>query len=244
MIDESDIKIKTYLSNGKLVRQTQFRQYCDSCSCLRPYQTKSLAIKTPLCKNCSAKIAHLNVSSETRTKIAIANKGKAAWNKGKSASLESRKKMSEARVGKSPANKGQVVSESTRKKISCSLRNLVPSAFNGFKNTRYKRDLNYRLACVLRARTTSAIRNKQKSGSAVDDLGCSISELKVYLEAKFQPGMTWENWALKGWHIDHIRPLASFDLETEEQFKEACHYTNLQPLWALENIIKGATYGR
>jgi hypothetical protein len=55
--------------------------------------------------------------------------------------------------------------------------------------------------------------------------------------------MTWENWAHRGWHLDHIRPLASFDLTDESQLKEAIHYTNLQPLWAEDNIRKHAKIG-
>jgi hypothetical protein len=48
--------------------------------------------------------------------------------------------------------------------------------------------------------------------------------------------MTWDNWTTDGWHIDHIKPLASsFDLTDRKQFLEACHYTNLQPLWAKDN---------
>lgn len=111
-----------------------------------------------------------------------------------------------------------------------------------------KTDINYKLASILRTRLSSAIKNNQKVGSAVSDLGCSIPDLKLYLEAKFyshlktNEQMTWENYGLYGWHIDHIKPLASFDLTDREQFLKACHYTNLQPLWAEENLKKGAKY--
>lgn len=102
-------------------------------------------------------------------------------------------------------------------------------------------DTEYKLACSLRRRINIAIKRGYKSGSAVRDLGCSISELVLYLEARFSQGMNWENWARDGWHIDHRKPLASFDLTDREQFKQACHYTNLQPLWAKENLSKGAS---
>lgn len=101
-----------------------------------------------------------------------------------------------------------------------------------------------RLADNLRARTSAAIRQGSaagsRGGSAVRDLGCSIPELKARLEAQFLPGMNWENWSLRGWHIDHIKPLASFDLTNRDQFLQACHFTNLQPLWAFDNLSKGA----
>jgi len=101
-----------------------------------------------------------------------------------------------------------------------------------------KTNLNARLATNLRSRINMALKGNAKSGSAVRDLGCAIAELKAYLEAKFLPGMTWTNWSKTGWHIDHIRPLASFDLTDREQFLVACHYTNLQPLWAEDNMKK------
>lgn len=67
-------------------------------------------------------------------------------------------------------------------------------------------------------------------------LGCSPEELKSYLEAKFQPGMSWDNHSFEGWHIDHIIPLSSAN--SEEEVYKLCHYTNLQPLWKLENLQK------
>ena len=96
----------------------------------------------------------------------------------------------------------------------------------------------------LRGRLNRAIKSNYKSGSAVRDLGCSIEELKIHLESQFQLGMSWDNWSRIGWHIDHIKPLSSFNLENIEEFKKACHYSNLQPLWAQDNISKGAKYGR
>ena len=106
-----------------------------------------------------------------------------------------------------------------------------------FKNKK-KTDIQYKLSCNLRSRLNTAFNSNYKDGSAVRDLGCTIDELKTYLESKFQPGMTWDNWTTDGWHIDHIKPLSSFDLTDRKQLLEACHYTNLQPLWAKDNIIK------
>jgi hypothetical protein len=69
-------------------------------------------------------------------------------------------------------------------------------------------------------------------------VGCSYVELRKLIESKFTEGMTWENWSVNGWHIDHIKPLSSFDLTDTEQLKEACSYNNLQPLWAKDNLKK------
>lgn len=102
-----------------------------------------------------------------------------------------------------------------------------------------KNNKNAQIAQNLRTRVNKALINLQKAGSAISDLGCSILEFKIYLESKFQEGMTWENYGLKGWHIDHIIPLSSFNLTDPDEFKLAVHYTNLQPLWAKDNLKKG-----
>lgn len=104
------------------------------------------------------------------------------------------------------------------------------------QNDRYSADMQYRLGCRLRTRLNNALNGNFKAGSAVRDLGCSLEYLKSYLESKFSPGMTWQNRHL--WHIDHIRPLAMFDLTDRAQFLEACNYKNLQPLWAEDNLSK------
>ena len=68
-------------------------------------------------------------------------------------------------------------------------------------------------------------------------LGCSMEALKIYLENQFSTGMSWDNYGK--WHLDHIKPCCIFDLTDIEQQKICFHYTNLQPLWAIDNIKKG-----
>ena len=97
---------------------------------------------------------------------------------------------------------------------------------------RYHEDLEFKLKTNLRNRLNRALSGNYKAGSAVKELGCSIEELKVYLASRFKPGMDWNNHG--EWHIDHIKDLCLFDLTNPEDFKKACHYTNLQPLW-MEN---------
>lgn len=105
---------------------------------------------------------------------------------------------------------------------------------------RYHTDITYKIACKLRSRLRKAIFSTYMAGYAVNYLGCSIEEFKVYLESKFQPGMDWSNYGLYGWHIDHIISLSSFDLTDKEQLLRACHYSNLQPLWAKDNLKKSS----
>jgi hypothetical protein len=109
---------------------------------------------------------------------------------------------------------------------------------NEYRNRKRKTDIQFKLQAILRSRLYSAVKDNRKKGSAVKDLGCTIEQLKQHLESKFQPGMSWDNHTLDGWHIDHIKPLSSFDLSDRKQLLEACHYTNLQPLWAKDNLTK------
>lgn len=99
------------------------------------------------------------------------------------------------------------------------------------KVKKYNDDEITKIKHNLRCRLRDALKKEYKSGSFVRDLGCSIPKLIKYLESKFKEGMNWKNYGSKGWHIDHIKPLSSFDLTDRKQFLEACHYTNLQPLW-------------
>jgi hypothetical protein len=112
------------------------------------------------------------------------------------------------------------------------------------KRNRYSNDVQFLLKERLRSRLYQALKRRQKVGSAVDDLGCSVAKLKIKLQLKFHrhPAtgeyMTWDNYGIGGWEIDHIIPLASFDLTDREQFLKANHFTNLQPLWVTDNRKK------
>ena len=111
-----------------------------------------------------------------------------------------------------------------------------------YRKEKYDKDIQFRISTILRSRLGKAIKDEFKIGSAIKDLGCSITELKSYLESKFLTGMTWDNYGLDGWHIDHIKPLSAFNLSDRKQILEACHYTNLQPLWAKDNLSKSDNY--
>jgi len=107
---------------------------------------------------------------------------------------------------------------------------------------RHKRatDPLFKITRSLRDRFKNALRSKRlaKTESPIELIGCSIPELRRYLENQWMPGMSWENYGLKGWHIDHSRPIKSFDLTQEEERRTCFHYTNLQPLWAADNLKK------
>ena len=80
-------------------------------------------------------------------------------------------------------------------------------------------------------------RGYTKNSKTMELLGEEWEVVKSYLENKFLEGMTWDNHTVDGWHIDHIMPLDS--AKTKEDYIKLWHYTNLQPLWAKDNLSKG-----
>ena len=97
---------------------------------------------------------------------------------------------------------------------------------------------NLKIAHSLRNRIIKVLNGISKSSSTIDLLGCSIQEFKIYLEKQFYNNMSWENYGTY-WHIDHIKPCASFNLSDQDEQKKCFHYSNLQPLTAQENFSKG-----
>jgi hypothetical protein len=111
-----------------------------------------------------------------------------------------------------------------------------------YTRERLKHDPVYKLKRNLRSRINNAIHNQygEKAASSMELIGCTIQEVRGHIESQFVEGMTWDNHG--EWHIDHIRPCASFNLEDPEEQKKCFHFTNLQPLWAEDNLKKGSRY--
>lgn len=100
-----------------------------------------------------------------------------------------------------------------------------------------RKDPEVRLLHNLRVRLHDAMTGRKKSAPTMKLVGCSVEELRIYLEKQFSPGMSWENYG--AWHVDHIRACATFDLTDREQQAACFHFSNLQPLWAYNNSTKG-----
>lgn len=121
--------------------------------------------------------------------------------------------------------------KNNRDKVNAYMRKYTPKYFKENPSAKIAQNLRVRLINALKAQ----LAGKQVSAT---DCGCSMDFLVKYLEQRFEPGMTWDNYGLYGWHIDHIKPCASFDLTKKSEQKKCCHYTNLQPMWAEDNIRK------
>lgn len=112
-------------------------------------------------------------------------------------------------------------------------------------NNKYENDPIFKLKHLFRVRFSKLFKGKDKTNMIKEYLGCSYEELIVYIESLWTEGMSWDNYGFYGWHVDHKRPLASFDYSDENKersLREAWHHTNLQPLWAKENLSKGSKY--
>jgi len=116
---------------------------------------------------------------------------------------------------------------------------------NKYLRQKRKTNIQFQIICNLRTRLCETVKNNVKSASTKELLGCTVKFLKRHLELQFTEGMAWNNhgrgWhGKREWHIDHIKPCDSFDLSKFEEQRKCFHYSNLQPLWALDNLKKGS----
>ena len=114
---------------------------------------------------------------------------------------------------------------------------------NDWRNNKVKIDSLFKLTNNTRTLIKQSFRRNgySKNSKTYQILGCTFEEFKEHLQNKFTEGMSWDKVG-KYIHIDHIRPCSSFDLKNAEEQQKCFHYTNLQPLWATENLKKGSKY--
>jgi len=111
---------------------------------------------------------------------------------------------------------------------------------NEYVKNKKLNDPIYHLSFIVRnrIRTFLKLKNITKKNKTFEIVGCTPQFLKEHLEKQFVDNMCWENYGVYGWHIDHIIPLSS--AKTEDEIYKLCYYTNLQPLWAEDNLKKGS----
>ena len=105
----------------------------------------------------------------------------------------------------------------------------VKKWYRNYKKEREVIDPAFKIANKIRNRLWYALKGKKRTCRFDECLGCTREFLVKYLESKFEPGMTWDNYGK--WEIDHIEPLFKFNLIEKEELLSACNYINLQPLW-------------
>lgn len=114
-----------------------------------------------------------------------------------------------------------------------------PDKYREYHKRNQSENINYRLSRMVRTRIYYVLKGINKRPSSLKLIGCSWENLKIYIESKFEVGMSWENYGKK-WEVDHIMPCAIFDLSKPEHQKKCFHFSNLQPMWSPDNRSKGA----
>lgn len=126
-----------------------------------------------------------------------------------------------------------------RRKATAKYLKSNPEYYNNYRKHRYNKDPQFKLRIILGNRLNEVLKKSKtyKISNIIALLGCSLDEVKEYLEKQFTFDMNWENHGIY-WEVDHILPCDSFDLSDIEQQKQCFHYTNLQPLIKTDNRIK------
>lgn len=150
-------------------------------------------------------------------------------------------KKAESDARYAATERGQEVARASRKRH---IKKVEQEKVMSYTQVVLSRNPQARLHSRMNTLISTALKNVglRKAEKTVELIGCSVQELKAHLEKNFQKGMSWENYSRHGWHIDHIRPSASFELEDKEQRKTCNNWRNLLPMWAADNMSKGDRY--
>lgn len=120
-------------------------------------------------------------------------------------------------------------------------RSRVDATVNGARiRRREKVDVEFRLLQRMRGRVSAVLKGRAKNSSTLRLIGCTLPELRAHLEQQFKVGMSWANYG--EWHVDHIRPCASFDFNDSTALLQCFNYTNLQPMWGADNAKKNSRW--
>jgi len=152
--------------------------------------------------------------------------------------LKNKEKISESKKKYYLENKDKILEQI--KEYQLKNKEKISESKKKYEKNRRKTDIGFRILSNLRRRLNHALKGNDKTNSTMKLLGCSISDFKKHIESLFKPWMAWGNYGK--WNIDHIIPCAAFDLSIPEQQQKCFHYSNLQPLDAIENIKKGSYY--
>lgn len=206
-------KVVTFKSGRKI---TRYKASCRSCGVDRGYKDKNKINK--LCVKCSnteinSRRKGISFTEEHREKLSLA-----AYKRYNDINWESKD-----RTLKGPTD------NSNRRYVSLS----TP------EQRRVKHNMKTLLSVKIKRRNIS-----KEYKHTFDVLGYTLDQLISHLESQFQPGMTWDNYGRDGWHIDHIKPDSWFNYSSlnDEEFKSSWSLNNLKPMWAEDNLKKGARY--
>ncbi len=189
------------------------------------------------CKECRKisepynKNYHKKYKKEHRKELKL--KSKEYYIDNRTSCIESRKKYAaKTKIQKKEYDKKYVIKNKDRRNKKRRI----------WQNNKSKTDLNFLIKRRLQTRIYHALKdqNSEKKTSTIKYLDCSIQFFIEYIESLFIDNMSWDNYG--EWHIDHIKPCALFDLTKIENQKKCFNYKNLQPLWAIDNILKGSKY--
>jgi len=212
------------------------RNYCKVCY-NKEKKRKREADKQDKDKVCTGKCGKLKSGKEFNKGWSMCKVCRAENAKRKRDSDKDRDKVCSGRCGK--LLPGIKFYKGFNECIECNKKRRRTPEYHKTRNTRQRKRIKEDPQFAMRRRLRARIRNwlkGAKSAHTMELVGCLVEIFMLWIESQFLPGMTWENRHL--WHIDHMKPLESFDALDPAEQRKACHYTNLQPLWGPENMRK------
>lgn len=193
------------------------------------------------CKTCVNKIYEIN-----KVKIAKHHQEWYIKNKKKIAKINRKwrvkNKAKIAEHGKEYYNNNKVKTAKRNKKRYSENKERILEQIREYKTKKYKTDIRFKILQNLRGRINSVLHGNNKSLRTMFLVGCEIDYLMYHIQKKFTKGMSWDNYGLGGWEMDHIKPCSKFDLSKKSEQLKCFNYTNIQPLWAEDNLKKGNKY--